>query len=601
MEKNVYGIDLGTTNSVISQFRNGSFEPISIDGSNIVPSVVAHDGNHLLVGLRAKDYSKIDPENSVQSVKRKMGQEDFNATLNDTHFSAVEVSSTILKYLKSKAEESLQTNVSNVVITVPAYFKDNQRRATLLAGQMAGLNVLRIINEPTAAALAFSANKSLENQPTQDEKWLVYDLGGGTFDVSVVQSSGEVKDVLSSTGNNFLGGDDFDEKIVDWLIDQIRVQHGIFVGNNKVVRAKLRTSAEDAKIKLSTETVAHLNDIIEFENKTYTYAAELTRQHFESMIKDLVDSTIEKTKEAITEANCTKEEISRLLLVGGSTRIPLVRNQLHKEFSLTPESYVDPDLSVSLGATVQGALALGLYFDSVVVDVSPHTLGVAAVGELDLSKENFNPLAKFMKSTMSKKLDLDGTEDFRDLFDEDDSLESEFQYPLTFSPLIHRNTKLPARFINTYHTAAPNQSRIEVAIFQGESNCSKDNLFVGKFIVEIEPVPYLREIQIGMEYDINGIVNVTVGTNQNQPVKSYQLNLANLSQHQNFLNKNKPGTNNGVPLNMNILINKVESALTTRKDSETAKLLEKYKQLLNEGKDDEIDIIEDQLYNWLDA
>ena len=313
------------------------------------------------------------------------------------------------------------------------------------------------------------------------------------------------------------------------------------------------------------------------------------------MILDLVESTIAKTKEALQAANCSPKDISRLLLVGGSTRIPMVRELLIKEFNLNPEFYVDQDLSVSLGATMQAALASGLYFEDIVVDVSPHTLGVGAFGELD-----------------EKAFDEDF--DFNDIFGEDifgddtdepaeERLVSDdgIKHPLTFSPVLRRNSKLPARFVQTFYTGVPNQETILVSIFQGESNCTKDNLFVGTFTVQIDPVPYIREVQIGMEYDLNGIVNVTVATDQARPIKSYQLNLANAGKKIEEQQTSRPQSSSPSAPLLNILVKKVEQALEQKEDGQIRSLINEYKNLLVQGKDDELDSIEDKLYSWLDA
>ncbi|MBF0300283.1 MAG: Hsp70 family protein [Oligoflexia bacterium] len=694
---NVYGIDLGTTNTCIARYVNKKFEIIEIDHSPTVPSVVAFDGKDWLIGISAKNYSKIDPLNAVSSIKRQMGNANYfkefsNIQQLPSHqsltkgFSPVEISAKILEYVKQKAQLVIKQEVKDVVITVPAYFNDYQRRATMDAGSAAGLNVLRIINEPTAASLVYEIgetrvqeshskiyskhqqqNKNDHNDhkdqvKNKEEKWLVYDLGGGTFDVTIISVRESHKEVLASSGNNFLGGDDFDRKIVAYISDHIRMKYKLDVSSNPVVLAKLKHLAETAKITLSTETKAEIFDIIDIEEKKHEISLTLNRYQFEEMIKDYISSTIDKTKEVLMFANCEASEIAKLLLVGGSTRIPLVKEQLERHFSLQGQDYVDPDLSVALGACIQATISSGLNFDHIIIDVSPHTLGVAAHGELDESGSLF-------KNMMEKYSDDDYDDDSDDNDDDVKENESEYansikkiikRHPRTFSPVIQRNSKLPAKFINTYMTMVDGQKYVEVAVYQGEAKDTKENLFIGSFLVNLTPSPAYTPINIGMEYDLNGIINISViqngqnignelGADKKSNVLSYTMNLnrpalANLDseilrfnrdfdykkdfddEEDEFEHDYDSADNEGVAINnkkenksekrvMNLLIQRVEDRLSelnelntlsdksstnNSENDEINKLLEQYREFLKEGNDDSIDNIEDQLYDWLD-
>lgn len=617
-QKTVFGIDLGTTNSCIARFKNiddpdlgylkSTFEIVEIDNANTLPSVVAYDESNQqwLVGESARNYSKLFPSNAVTSIKREMGKIDYKATLGPYTLSAEDISSKILSYLKNKTEEKLGNGikVEDVVITVPAYFNDLQRRSTLNAGIMAGLNVLRIINEPTAAALVHEI--SCENEHTRlekCEKWIVYDLGGGTFDVSIIEARAHYKEVLASTGDNNLGGDDFDNILACYILEQIikdnpQIKDYINdLANNHTIQAKLKYLAEDIKITLSTQSTKEINDFFELEldykNIILPIKFTISRNTFQTLIEPFVDSTIELLHQALALANCKIEEISRLLLVGGSTKIPLIKEKLFSAFAIHGDSYIDPDLSVALGAAVQAAISAKLNFDNIVIDVSPHSLGVAAFGHIDIIKQ--------LKTC------------------DQDSLPS--KHPKTFIPVITRNSKLPAKFEKTFYTSFPLQEQIEVNIYQGESQNTEENTFIGNFVANLQPNNRIVPLNLSMEYDLNGIIKISISSLQKEKiVNSYRMDLylqnielppASPSQMPSPMNE----------ISTNFLISKVEGLLGKIKehsdiDLHIKQMLEQYRSLLNDSTVDDIDsdndndsdnsninidLLENRLYDWIES
>lgn len=576
--KAVYGIDLGTTNSCLARFVDGQFRVVPIDGQATVPSVVAWDGKQLLVGKRALNQARLTPVQAIRSVKRQMGRPDQTLQLAGRAWTPVEVSSRILAYIKASGEAQLGEEIRDVVITVPAWFTDPQRRATVEAGELAGLRVSRIVNEPTAASLAFSAAGGGAGGDV--EHWLVYDLGGGTFDVSVLRVAGDVKEVLASCGNTYLGGDDFDHRLAMRLADQLKERHQVDPTTDPAAMAHLRFLAEEAKIRLSTDVETEVHDFIHIGGKSYELRMSLDRASFNELIKDYIAGTIAKAREALEQARLQSSELSRLLLVGGSTRIPLVADELRETFGLDPEGQVDQDLSVAFGAAIQAALDAGMSCDQVVIDVCPHTLGVAAVGEQDF---------------------LHG------------DLPSGGEHPLTFVPLIRRNTRLPARFVERFFTAQPDQAKIEVAVYQGESHITRDNVLVGSFMVDLPSnLPASSPIEIGFEYNASGIVQVTVGTQSAaQPLKRYSMDVrrgAAAAPEKALLASSveaDPGGDDVIasPAVANFLIEKVERALrgaSADSHSETRERLAAYRSALARGDDDSLDGLEDELYQWLE-
>ena len=583
--KKVYGIDLGTTNSCIARYHDGHFEVLKIDDQPTVPSVVAFDGSSWLVGRSARNYGKVAPAAAVSSIKRHMGDPHYKVNLHGEDYSPVAISAKILRYLKDRTAELYQENVEDVVITVPAWFNNQQRQDTIAAGVAAGLHVLRIVNEPTAAALAYEASTihGATEGTLQKQNWLVYDLGGGTFDVSIVAVDGEYKEVLASCGNTFLGGDDFDQMIASFMVNHLKSRYSVDVSDDKVVMATLKYTAEEAKIALSTETEVTIREVVAFGGQKLDLELALTRDKFQAMIQDLIDSTMSKVDQVVDDARISIAAIDHLILVGGSTRIPMIAEQLEKRLKLTPCLYVDPDLSVALGASVQAALAASLTFAKIVVDVSPHSLGIAALGDQDFLMGRFETMAYEGPTT-----------------------------PLTFVPIIKRNSRLPARFTRQFQSMIDNQEKLQIEVFQGESALTTDNHFIGSFWVDLLPDrPAGSPIDVGFNYDLNGIIKVRVcdGVNK-QELKGQMLDIHRPAaraisdrlldeEHDDtgiFLDKNDDGI-------MNMLVEKVEDKLRRNAGASGDVIKEKltlYRKLLSDGNDREIDRIEGELYDWLD-
>lgn len=595
MKRTAYGIDLGTTNSCIARFTAaGALEVIPIDGGPTVPSVVAFDGREWLCGRRAANHAMLEPHNAVRSIKRHMGEEHYRVRLCGEELSPVQVSAKILAYLKAQAEAAIGEAIREVVITVPAWFNEPQRRATVAAGEMAGLTVTRIINEPTAAALAYRADGARD---AAEERWLVYDLGGGTFDCSILAVSGTCKEVLASCGNTFLGGDDFDHRIVLHLVDGIRDRHGIDPSADPLAMARLRHLAEQAKIQLSTEIEAPIHDHFEIGDRHLDLVTALTRGTFNALIEDYLESTLAKARQALEEARTTAANLKRVLLVGGSTRIPRVQERVAEALGIEPEAYVDVDLSVALGAGAQSALDAGLSFAQVVVDIAPHALGVAALGEED----ERSAAAMFA----------------RGLFEEDGPAEgaSDHHHPLTFVPIIRKNTRLPARFIEEFYTSVDEQEAIEVAVYQGESRNTRDNVHVGAFLVPLPPMAAGSPVQIGFEYDRNGLIRVSV-SEKGGALKRYtmDLNRSAAGNSEPALRRRTITVDEGSEDGdgsageaigvLNFLIERVERRLAEGPEEahpEIRELLGSYKEQLAAGDDERLDGLEEALYAWLDA
>lgn len=574
----VYGIDLGTTNSCLARFTDGQYKIVPIDGQATVPSVVAWDGKQLVVGKRALNQARLTPNQAIRSIKRQMGQPDQLVHLAGREWTPVEISSQILAYIKTAAEAQLGDVIREVVITVPAWFTDPQRRATVAAGEMAGLRVTRVINEPTSAALAFSTVG--EEKHAEIEHCLVYDLGGGTFDVSVVRMVGDVKEVLASCGNIYLGGDDFDHRLAMRFADQLKATHQIDPTTDAAAMAHLRFLAEEAKIRLSTAAVAPIHEYIQVAGKSYELRFDVERATFNELIADYIEGTIAKSREALAQAKLTASDLSRLLLVGGSTRIPLVVDRLREAFGLDPEGQVDQDLSVAYGAAIQAALDAGMTCGQVMIDVCPHSLGVAAFGEQDYLQE---------------------------------SMLSEGEHPLTFVPLIRRNTQLPARFVERFFTVVPNQPQVEIAVYQGESHSTRDNVLVGSFNVKLPAnLPAESPIHIGFEYNASGIVQVTVGTKDDaQVLKRYSMDVgrgaaANSEAKVHDIEAelvDDEVEESVTPVVANFLIEKIERSLKGASADAAAAIgprVAEYRAALARGDDQMLDRLEDELYQWLD-
>ncbi len=461
------GIDLGTTNSEVAIVENGQVRVLpGEDGDLILPSCVGFsDTGKLLVGREALRQYAAAPERTVKSIKRWMGT-DHKTTLGDKEYLPHEVSAIILRALKQRAENALGETITQAVITVPAYFTDAQRQATKTAGEIAGLEVLQIINEPTAAALAYDVRSE------ETERVVVYDLGGGTFDVSVVEITGEVTEVLASHGNNRLGGDDFDRLLQLHLADLFRKQHGVDVPDDAATQARMMRAAEQLKIDLSSHAFATVREaFLGSKGKTALHLEiEVARTDFEKLIRPLLEETLEAIDRALTDANLEPEEIDRIILVGGSTRIPLVQQMIESHLGQTPTDGIQPDLCVALGAALQAGVIVGESVDAILVDVIPHSLGIAAAVPTPMGI-----------------------------------------MPGYFSVIIPRNSVVPVSRSHVYSTLFDDQEAVEIEVFQGENAIASENVPLGSFRVENLPPKAAGGIQIEVhfDFDLNGILTVT--------------------------------------------------------------------------------------------
>jgi len=458
----VVGIDLGTTNSVIAWMKpDGSIEVIpNAEGSRLTPSIVAFTKTgEILVGEPAKRQMILNSERTIKSIKRKMGS-DYKVRIDDKEYTPQQISAYILMKMKKDAEQYLGGRIKKAVITCPAYFNDAQRQATKEAGQIAGFEVLRIINEPTAAALAYGLDKKKE------QKVLVYDLGGGTFDVSILEISEGVIQVIATSGNNHLGGDDFDQRIIDWLAEEFKKQHGIDLREDKQALQRLRDAAEKAKIELSTklETDISLPYIAATSSGPLHLETRLTRSLYESLVRDLVEMTRGPIERALGDAKLSPRDIDEVILVGGMTRTPMVQRLIYEVFGKEPNKSVNPDEVVAIGAAIQAAILAGSAKDKdiVLVDVTPLTLGIEVKGGL-------------------------------------------------MEPIIPRNTTIPVRKSKIFTTAEDFQTEVEIRVYQGERAMARDNIFLGSFrLVDIPPAPRgVPQIEVTFDIDSDGIVHVS--------------------------------------------------------------------------------------------
>jgi molecular chaperone DnaK (HSP70) len=456
----VIGIDLGTTNSEVAFVFNDTPIVIEDDDRGIMPSCVGIDRNgRLIVGRTARNQAAAFPGDTVLAVKRRMGT-DTRYTLGDQEYSPQEISAMILKTLKARAEDAIGVPVKKAVITVPAYFTDVQRQATRDAGRIAGLEVLRIINEPTAAALAYG-----EAGQDEDRHILIYDLGGGTFDVSIVKIEAGVVEVLASTGDNRLGGEDFDEALVEYLLDHIREHHGRDLADDPVAAARLKSAAETAKMQLSDEFFVRIEE--DHLVPDLHLSCEVSRNVFEEMIQPLVEKTMTSVAKALRDAGLSPGRLDKVILVGGSTRIPMVSRMLSDELNIQPVMGIDPDLCVALGAGIQAGREMGKSIRSMLIDITPYTFGTSALGMLDGR-----------------------------------------HYEHCFVPLIRRNTKLPATRTEAFQTLVDDQAAADINVYQGDSPDALDNILIGTYTFDLSKAPAGSVITLRYDLDLNGILTL---------------------------------------------------------------------------------------------
>jgi len=465
MTEEIVGIDLGTTNSEIALYRNGRSEILADEqGRKILPSVVGlTEAGELLVGEEAGNQWLLYPDRTVRSIKRRMGQA-ATVHMAGREYTPQEISAIILKRLKEIAEARLGHALRKAVITVPAYFSDTQRQATREAGEIAGLEVVRIINEPTAAALVYEAGQH------EGKRILVYDLGGGTFDVSVVRIEEGVVEVISSHGNNHLGGDDFDQKIVAHILEHLKIREAVDVSAEPRAMARILRAAEAAKRHLSDHPFARIEEeyLTEVEGKPVHLSMELARSEYEAMIAPYIEETLQAIHTALRSADLTASQVEKILLVGGATRTPMIRRRLVEVFGHEPRGEVDADLCVALGAAIEGAAIAGAEVSAVLVDVTPYTFGTSALGEF----------------------------------------EGEI-YPYSYVPIIPRNTPIPVRKSEVFFTVADDQTQVDVRIYQGENADALQNIKIGEFRVEgLSKAPAGNEVVLDLALDRDGILHV---------------------------------------------------------------------------------------------
>ena len=552
----ICGIDLGTTNSSIAYLKDGEAVAIPIDaGQALVPSVVSLDeaANTIIVGQAARNRLAAFPEHTVRAIKRQMGQ-TTPVSLGGQQFSPEEISSFILNHLVFKASQVIGQKIKQVVITVPAYFNDAQRRATIKAGELAGLEVTRIINEPTAAALVYDYVSF--QQETSSPYIMVYDLGGGTFDVSILEVKGEIKEVLASCGDTALGGDDFDDRLVNFFWEQLTEPLRGELSLNLATRIRLRDIAEKTKITLSDQPFCQVSEaaVLSVEGQPLNLNLEIKRREFEELAKDLVERTAEKVRDALGEARLQPQDIGKILLVGGATRMPVVQDLLKEMFDRPIYHSIDPDLCVALGAAVQGGLISGEPLGHILLDVTAHSLGIRTVDEIDPET---------------------GEADY-------------------FSTIIRRNTRIPTRKAEVYFTVVPNQTMISIDVYQGEKPSCQANVAVGSFDFPLKSAPAHSPVIVEFAYDKEGMIHITVDQKGYQNYKEVTLDI----RQKKIIDQETSVPSGKI---VNYIIEKAKNLLSEARlpgelKNDLNRLVGAYEQALVAGEEDkDIDALEDEL------
>jgi len=550
MDSPVIGIDLGTTNSAAAALIDGRPRILTANGERLIPSVVslAADGR-VLVGTPAKHQYVVNPHSTIKSVKRFMGQ-DTLLKLGERACTPVEISAIILKKVRDVASACLGCPVREAVITVPAYFTDAQRQATRQAGEEAGLEVLRIINEPTAAALVYGLGQ------TTGQKVLVYDLGGGTFDVSIVQIDAGVVEVLATAGNNRLGGDDFDARIVDWLAREFMTKHDLDPREDLQALARLTAAAEEAKIRLSNHPFARINEpfLLTKNGRPLNLDVELSRLTFVSLIEDLLQSTVNLTAKALQDAGLKTKDLDQVLLSGGSTRIPAVQEIVQDALGQLPRAEINPDECVALGAAVQAGLATGADVDMVLVDVNPYSLGVRCQG-----------------------------------------VSFGIHHDDLMKVIIPRNTAIPVSRSEVFTTSYDNQEEVEIQVYQGESRIASKNVLLGEFHLKgIPPMPaHEPQIVVNFDYDIDGMVQVSATERSTGKAKTISIK---------GTGEKAPAAGRGKPARRKAAVRKAKKLLDGMDEREREKLagiLKAIERAEKQGNEQEADALAEDLWELL--
>lgn len=571
----IFGIDFGTTNSCISWLNNGKPEVISIDQSPIVPSVVSLTEKETIVGQRARNRAMLYPEETISSIKRNMGT-DTSFEIRNNSYTPEDIAAIILSYLKNGAQQACQTQVEHAVITVPAYFSDAQRRATKKAGELAGLSVERIINEPTAAAMFYN-QLGLSSMENKQEQVLVYDLGGGTFDVSVL-SIGELTEVLASTGNTELGGDDFDYLLVNYLLEYIHKTHQVDLRGHRPALARLKEAAEKAKILLSTQPYTLLDEtmISTPSGQAIDVNLELDRSSLEDMVSSYLDETRQEIYRSLKEAGLQANQIDKVFLVGGTTRMPAVVQLLEMDFGKSRMPVVDPDLGVAKGAAIQAGIIKGSHIYQVLIDVTSHTLSTKAL---------VDPYSHLVQCV----------------------------------PIISRNTQIPTTRSESFCTVCDHQEKVVVNVYQGESTEPEENTFIGSLDLDLVPAPAGSIVIVEYSYDLNGIIHVKV--EQKGYSRKREIDLSAYKQNQVFLSldqdvdisdeEDQDEDMHGFDSNAkkeqnltNFILQKARNRLQELADTGQAeklqRLIHSYEQALQSEDEDQVDETEEALIDFLD-